>query len=240
MIPSVSSSNFQDSGYILIRDVVPCKAIDQLLENFLRLVHQLTGVRFEDAQSPEIATYLKEHKDIQGRVYDEIRRPPWLTEFSQMTNIIEPVKRLLGPDIALMRKIPFRIDVPLDTVEFAAWHQDYYYVRGNLDIVTAWIPMQDTPYLNGCLAVMPGSHKLGPLEHDMVVVRKRHCPSNIFDREIRYVEMRRGDMLLFHSCLLHSSNLNFSDALRCSVQPRYTRAAESTDPGMGGIVLVQP
>jgi ectoine hydroxylase-related dioxygenase (phytanoyl-CoA dioxygenase family) len=109
-------------------------------------------------------------------------------------------------------------------------------VRGSVDTVTAWVPMQDTNYLQGCLAVMPRSHTLGLLEHDMKVLGKRHYPSHVFDREVRYVEMNKGDVLLFHSCLLHSSSLNLSNAIRFSVQARYARVGERVDEGMGGII----
>ncbi len=231
--------NYQERGYLLVRDAVPHKTIDQLLEQFLALVKEVSGRVFDDPHSAEIATFLKEHKEIQSTVYNEIRRPNWLVNFSLEAGIVEAVKKLLGSDIALLRKIPFRIDVPLDTIEFAAWHQDHYYVRGNLEIVTVWVPMQDTTYLNGCLAVMPGTHRLGPLEHDKVVLGKRHYPSKVFDREVRYVEIKKGDILLFHSCLLHSSNLNLSNAIRFSAQPRYTRTTEPTDPGMEGIIPIQ-
>ena len=40
-------------------------------------------------------------------------------------------------------------DLPGVTRELAVWHQDYRYVRGNTDIVTAWVPLQDTPYVRG-------------------------------------------------------------------------------------------
>ena len=59
-------------------------------------------------------------------------------------------------------KIPLRFDLPGVSRELAIWHQDYWYVKGNVDVVTAWVPMQDTPYELGCVMVMPGSHKLGP------------------------------------------------------------------------------
>ena len=135
-----------------------------------------------------------------------------------------------------MSKIPFRIDLPGVTRELAIWHQDYRYVQGNTEIITAWIPLQDTPYIRGCLMVMPGSHAMGILAHDVDVLDKRHFPSEIFQREVRYVEMQRGDILLFHSLLLHSSNLNMSQTTRLSIQARYTILSAPTDPSMGEVI----
>lgn len=232
----VNMDDYLERGFAVVRSAVPHDTIDRLLSNFLALVAQVGGRSFDAAHSPGLANFLNTRKDIQSKVYDDIRKPSWLTEFSMAPGIIDAAREILGPDIGLFRKIPFRIDAPLETEQFAVWHQDYYYVRGNMDVVTAWVPMQDTIYLNGCLAVMPGSHKLGPLDHDMQVLGKRHYPSNVFDREVRYVEMNKGDVLLSHSCLLHSSGLNLSDSIRFSLQARYTRLGDPVDPGMGGVI----
>ncbi len=233
------AQEYDERGYVVIRNAISHELIDRLLGNFLSVVEAVSGHRFASAHSPELAAFLKADKTTLGKVYDRVRQPPWLVEFSMASGIVEPVKRLLSDrEIALQKKIPFRIDVPLDTTEYAVWHQDYYYVRGNEAIVTAWVPMQDTSYRNGCPKVMPSSHRLGPLEHPNKVLGKRDYPSGIFDREVRYVECQKGDVLLFHSCLLHSSSLNLSDSIRFSVNARYTRTAEPTDDGMGGIVPI--
>jgi hypothetical protein len=142
------------------------------------------------------------------------------------------------------RSFPFgalrfgRIDLPLVTRELAVWHQDHFYVKGNRRIVTAWIPLQDTSYREGCLMVMPGSHELGYLPHTNEALGKRHYPTGIFERPVRYVEMRRGDALMFHALMLHSSSVNLSEHARLSIQARYTLLGEPTDPGMGGVIPV--
>jgi ectoine hydroxylase-related dioxygenase (phytanoyl-CoA dioxygenase family) len=148
------------------------------------------------------------------------------------------VRDLLGAPIGLLQKIVLRIDLPLVTRELAVWHQDHFYVKGNRRIVTAWIPLQDTSYREGCLMVMPGSHELGYLPHTNEALGKRHYPTGIFERPVRYVEMRRGDALMFHALMLHSSSVNLSEHARLSIQARYTLLGEPTDPGMGGVIPV--
>lgn len=234
-------TEFERNGFILVRDCVPGAAIDRLMRRFLDLVEERSGRRFDDPHGREIADFLGNNRAVQARVYDDIRGPDWLVELSLDARLIHAVNTILGTtDVALQRKIPFRIDTPLETSELAVWHQDHWYVRGNTQVVTAWLPMQDTDLFRGCLSVMPGSHRLGPLDHDVVVLGKRHAPRGIYDREVRYVEMRKGDALLFHSLLLHSSNLNFSESIRYSVQPRYSPAHLPTDPNMGNRIAASP
>ena len=228
--------DYERDGYVIAHGIVPSDRIDNLLSKFLSLVNELSGLSYLGAHDPALSARLFDDHILQSTVYDAVRKPDWLVEFSKTPALVDAVRSLAGERIGLFSKIPFRIDVPCEIKELAVWHQDYFYVKGNTSVVTAWIPMQDTNYLNGCLSVMPGSHKLGPVEHDVTILAKRHFPSAHLDREIRLVEMRKGDVLLAHSCLLHSGNINLSNAPRYSVQARYTLLGEQTDPSMGEVI----
>ena len=226
---------YHEQGYVLLPGVVPADRIDALLARYMGLVREVTGRPFAEPNGADLIEFYNRHPDVESRIYTEIRRHPWLEEFSQDPRIVGPVARLLGGPLALFRKIPFRIDMPHWTAELALWHQDFHYVRGNTRVVTAWVPLQDTNFLNGCLSIMPGSHRLGPVPHDLAVGKKR-VPRDIFGNPIRLVEMRRGDLLLFNALLLHSGNLNLSAGIRYSVQARYTRLGDAVDEGMGGLI----
>jgi ectoine hydroxylase-related dioxygenase (phytanoyl-CoA dioxygenase family) len=229
---------YQRDGYVHLRGAIAANSLDRVEAGVLSLVREWTGKQVATTRSPEFAELLLADRELERRLYDEVRVLDWVYEFAREGDIVEPVLEVLSEPAGLMAKIPFRIDLPNVTRELAVWHQDYRYVKGNEDIVTAWIPLQDTAYVHGCLMVMPGSQQLGPLEHDVEVLGKRHFPSGIFDREVRYVEMRRGDLLLFNSLLLHSSGVNLSDRARLSLQPRYSKLGAATDESMGRVIPV--
>lgn len=226
-------------GYLLLRGAIDVRYLHNLEQKVLTLLAEWTGRRFVTVCSVEFSAFLQANRELERRLYNEIRKFDWLIEFSLSQNIVGPVADLIGGPVGLMKKIPFRIDLPNVTRELAVWHQDYRYVKGNTDIVTAWIPLQNTAYVQGCLMVMPGTHRLGPIDHDGHVLGKRDFPSGIFEREVRYVEMKYGDLLLFHSLLLHSSGINLSDQARLSLQSRFTRIGAETDLDMGGIVMAR-
>lgn len=230
--------DYERDGYLLVRDAVPQEKIDRLESQIVGLVREWTGQDYGTTRTPEFANALLADRELERRLYDGVRKFDWLTELSLQPELAEPVQRILGEQIGLMGKIPLRFDLPCVLRELAVWHQDYWYVKGNTDVVTLWMPLQDTSYAEGCLMVMPGSHELGPIVHDGEALGKRHFPKSVFDREVRYVEMRRGDLLLFNSLLLHSSGVNVSDRVRLSVQARYSRLNQPTDPGMGELTPV--
>ena len=66
---------------------------------------------------------------------------------------------------------------------------------------------------------------MGSIQHEHQFGKKR-IPRGIYDREIRIMEINAGDALVFDGCLLHSSNVNFSNEIRYSVQMRYTQQKE--------------
>jgi len=231
-------SDYFRRGYLLLKRAIPEQSLDILETQFLSLVKDWGGREFTSAQSPELAEFLLANRELERKLYEGIRQFPWLEEFSLQPEITNPIKEILGEELGLMSKIPFRIDLPGVTRELAVWHQDYKYVLGNEEIVTAYITLQDTPYIRGCLMVMPESHKLGAFHHDTQVLGKRHFPSNIFNREVRYVEMERGDLLLFNALLLHSLGLNLSSTCMLTVQSRYSRLNAPTDPSMGQVIEI--
>jgi polysaccharide pyruvyl transferase WcaK-like protein len=96
------------------------------------------------------------------------------------------------------------------------WHQDAGDVW-KLDrdpLVTIWIALDSATRANGCLEVIPGSHRLGLLSKNGSTISashaERHCP----DEAITYLEVEAGEALLLHNWLLHRSAVNCTDAPR--------------------------
>ena len=105
------------------------------------------------------------------------------------------------------------------------WHQDYVYWQcTNTDnLVTAWIALQDTDLTNGCMSVIPGSHKWGLLEgsdgffnRDLDAVKSKLEGEG---REWKEVPMtlKAGQASFHHSLTIHGSGQNYSEHPRLSV-----------------------
>ena len=99
------------------------------------------------------------------------------------------------------------------------------------DMLTVWFPVLDATVENGCLCVVPESHKRGLL---------LHCPSQpgqAFDlripEEVRGaggfpVPMKRGSAIFLHRRTMHSSLSNKSDGVRWSFDLRYQPVGQPT------------
>jgi phytanoyl-CoA hydroxylase len=110
-----------------------------------------------------------------------------------------------------------------------AAHQDYYYIRNHPNTLTAaWVAMEYTNEENGCLYVIPGTHKLGLLAHGKVKNLEEHeawtdeTEGVDLSHEIPVI-LNKGDILFFDSLLIHSSTRNRSERWRRSYVCHYIR-----------------
>jgi ectoine hydroxylase-related dioxygenase (phytanoyl-CoA dioxygenase family) len=110
------------------------------------------------------------------------------------------------------------------------WHQDNGYWR--LDPATAvsmWLALDDVDEGNGCMWVVPGSHREGLIEH--------HAPRE--RAELRNVEVDESDAVpvhvpaghaMFHHCLtLHGTHSNRTDRPRRAIAITYMPAGATRD-----------
>jgi len=109
-------------------------------------------------------------------------------------------------------------------------HQDlrYFALRPAEKIVATWTAIDRCTRENGCLAVVPGSHR-GELgwhrEPDWDHVNSGFFALDDIDLDARvHVEMEAGDMLLFHPLLVHGSGRNRSDGFRRAISTHYAAA----------------
>ena len=78
--------------------------------------------------------------------------------------LLDSVEALLGPNI-LLYNTSFVIKEP-NSKAHISWHQDLTYWGFNDDKqVAAWIALSDATEENGCMHMIPGSHKGGQLPH---------------------------------------------------------------------------
>ncbi|MCE9591416.1 MAG: phytanoyl-CoA dioxygenase family protein [Planctomycetes bacterium] len=111
-----------------------------------------------------------------------------------------------------------------------AWHQDEIYIpTRDRSLVGAWIAMDDATIENGCLWVVPRSHKTG-----MLFDQRPHNNPDEFDfagesygfneSDERPVEVKAGTVVFFNGYLLHRSRKNRSNVFRRVLVNHYMNA----------------
>jgi hypothetical protein len=136
---------------------------------------------------------------------------------------------LLGGPIALYQSMA--LIKPANVGSEKPWHQDNaYFSTGDLNgVVGTWIALDDVTIENGCMHVLPGGHRAGPLKHHHTF--DCEIEPDRFDRSAAMpIELKAGGILIFHGNLPHQTPRNASDRRRRAVQFHYRRGDNAVIP----------
>ena len=122
----------------------------------------------------------------------------------------------------LCHSTAFRNKAP-DGRTFVSWHQDTTYETIDPFKVAFWIAITPATVRNGCLRVLPGSHRWRQLEHqesdnpDSMLTRGHYVSEPFDESKAVDVELSPGEGVLFHYGLVHCSAPNLSNDRRMAV-----------------------
>jgi phytanoyl-CoA hydroxylase len=115
------------------------------------------------------------------------------------------------------------------------WHQDQGVALPEIDetdVLTVWLAISDATVENGCLCVVPGSHKAGLATHCPAKPGSTriglHIPDEIRGTNYTPVPIKRGGALFLHRRTMHASLRNLSDGARWSFDLRYQPVGQPT------------
>jgi hypothetical protein len=106
---------------------------------------------------------------------------------------------------------------------YLPWHQDAGDVW-KLDrdpLVTTWIALDPATRANGCVQVIPGSHRLGLLSKNGSTISAAHVELYCPEDAIEYLELEPGEAVLLHNWLLHRSDVNHTNIPRRALSVCY-------------------
>jgi len=150
----------------------------------------------------------------------------WAYRLASHEKVLDAVESLIGPEILIDGNLVFY--KPPHDAGYASWHQDSVYSGWHLTpSVSAWIALTVSEPANGCMRVVPGSHKQGVLEHDnvhdpnMLNRRGERLRMDVDESQALDVVLKPGEMSLHHTNIVHGSNPNTSDGPRIGFIVRF-------------------
>ncbi len=150
----------------------------------------------------------------------------WAYRMVTHARVLDAVESILGPNLLVWASdwIP---KIPGENA-YVSWHQDAtYWGLHPPSVVTAWMALTESTPENGCMRVVPGSHK-----NRLLPQRDTYAKENILSRgqeiaaevdESKAVDLilRPGEMSLHHIAIVHGSNANRSEKPRIGLAVRY-------------------
>jgi phytanoyl-CoA hydroxylase len=202
---------YHRDGYVVLREALSAPEVQALRDEAVRICRgelgAVEGVQVAGADEPD---------EVVLRRYLCIHFPHKLSELLRgmlaHPVIIDALRQLTGPNIKSMQSMLF---IKSEGKPGQAWHQDELFIpTRDRSLTAAWIALDDATVDNGCLWVLPGSHRPGVLYPDRDHDDPRFdCEVEAYDfpygdHDAVAVAVPAGSVVLFNGYLLHMSQPN--------------------------------
>lgn len=216
---------FHDQGFLIVPGLASPEDVEALRADALHICRG--GYPHE-----KLATMPPETSDDEAlRNFLCIHFPHKISQLMRETGVCHQgiahvLSRIIGPDVKCMQSMLF---IKPPGFQGQAWHQDEIYIPTRDQSLTgAWIALDDATVENGCLYVLPGSHKgilYDQRPHEDPDEFDSAPESHGFDESAEIpVEVKAGDVVFFNGYLLHRSRKNRSQVYRRVLVNHYMNA----------------
>ena len=180
-------------------------------------------------------SYYEEHSERLNKLLPRERRAflnethlflRWVYEIVSHPRVLDAVECVLGPDIMVWSSQWFP-KFPKNKA-FVSWHQDAtYWGLTPPNVTTAWIALSPSTRENGCMRVIPGTHKTPHLPQretygpDNMLSRGQEIAVDVNESEAVDLILRPGEFSLHHIAIVHGSGPNNADIPRIGLAVRY-------------------
>lgn len=220
MIPVIKAEQreqLDEHGYCVLEDVFTRAEMDALAEwiEALRARHE------EEIRKQGGTQGISRAGEIQFTAF-LAEQDPRIADFCRRPEMVAIATQLLGPDVDLYwNQSVFK--QPEGDKEFP-WHQDDGYTPVEPSpYLTLWLAVNDATPENGCISVLPGSHKRGLAPHEHTPIGLVCYPNDAPDQGER-VPLRAGSIAAFWSLTMHKSGPNRSRGVRKAYVVQYSKA----------------
>jgi phytanoyl-CoA hydroxylase len=220
---------YEDQGFLIINNLLSPAEVQSALAGLLDVIDGtypgFRHIQFEAKARQVLATLSADQKqDLVRKIFNFVDYEPRLKAIAEHPHILAVVRRLIGEEPALFENKAL-IKPPRIGRE-KPWHQDHAYWNLPLDakVVTVWIALDPATIENGCLFVIPGSHREGPVVH----FRRRDwqiCDDHVAVARVVAAPLAPGGCLFFDSMLHHGTPANSSPLRRRALQFVYVPAS---------------
>lgn len=165
----------------------------------------------------------------------------WM-DHAAIPEVLDAVTQVIGPDILLWGTTVF--GKPAHSGKETPWHQDgqYWPIRP-LATCSVWIAIDPATSENGCLRVIPGSHRDKRVrghdrnDSDGLTLNQQLKPEEFDEAEAVEIELEPGQISLHDVYMVHGSRPNRSPHRRAGYVLRFMPTSSVFDRGIGAEIV---
>ncbi|MEM6393677.1 MAG: phytanoyl-CoA dioxygenase family protein [Planctomycetota bacterium] len=207
---------YQDEGYLYLGGLVKAEAVEAVRQEVLGVIEGHFGITEDDLRHATSAS-------------DKLRQSNQYLKGSLLEELIsgEPIKTVASQIIGG----PAHVYLPFTAVKAGGgggmfhFHQDNNYTNHEpaLGSINIWVALVDMSPDNGCLQVVPRSHKDGQLASHNSDDGDGHQQLEVDPLTCLPVRMRAGDAVAFTRWTVHGSGPNTTDQARVAYALQFHR-----------------
>jgi len=206
--------------------MLPHSQIDQYHENGFLIPDFRLDKRTLDVIKSAHAQLIERHPQYVDYCPAILPHDPSFVRFACNDDILGMVAQIIGQDIALWNSSFFA--KPARVGSATPWHQDgEYWPMRPLATCTVWIAVDESTTENGCLRVIPGSHREKRVRKHVtndapgLALHQELPPSEIDHDEAQDLILKAGQISLHDVFLVHGSEPNRSANSRRGMTLRF-------------------
>lgn len=248
---------FHEEGYVIVPDVfdpadlepvrqelhreIAKKAAALKAEGKLQNLHEELGF---DQRLTAIQLDSKENGEAIIRHLEGLRgggfHAPQMFEVISHPKLLSKVGSLLDSDEIVASSVyRIRPKIPHSGRGIVPWHQDSGYFAEHCDtqlIITCWVPLVDATVENGCMQILPRTHRGKVARHHtggnagFLVIHDEDLPDD--PHKAITAACPRGGVVFMTNRTPHCSTPNTSDHIRWSIDLRFQSAETPSNVGL--------
>jgi len=222
MIGEAEKAFYEENGYLLVKGVFDISEVEAMRAGVEGIVERAIAAKRESNHAWQ-GDFMPEEqlKRVVLRGFHDVQ----YHDAAFLRAMVHPrmtavLSALIGPDVQIHHS-KMLVKPPENGAAFPM-HQDYpYFPYKRHTMLAASVHLDDADEQNGCLRVIPGSHKQGPLPH----VGRHYLDAKQYPiAEGTPCPAEAGDVLFFNYLTIHGSDGNRSDRTRRNVLYQYRSA----------------
>ncbi|MYC14844.1 MAG: phytanoyl-CoA dioxygenase family protein [Gemmatimonadetes bacterium] len=218
-------ARFHEQGYLAIQRAFTPQQIESAGQAMWDLIdgksQDFKGIMAEAAKRGQFSELTgKARRDSVRKIWKFVDHDTRLNDLAHDPNILSVLSRMMDDTPVLFQDMG--LIKPPHIGREKPWHQDCAYFNYPLGttVVGVWIAIDAATEANGCLHIIPGSHREGPIPH----FRRRDwqiCDTDVAVPRNVTVPLDPGGCLFWHGMTHHGSPTNRSAHRRRALQYHY-------------------
>lgn len=228
-ISKVMLQHYQDHGYVVVPNLIEPDHLQIWIDRLSDIVEGRTPpspgmLVMKDIMVAKGTVKAGSPMEAIAKIQD-FESDPVLDSYTTHAAILDCVETIVGKDVQTIHTM--LINKPPHVDGRHPLHQDllYFPFRPADKIVASWTALEPVTRENGCLVVLPDSHRGELLQHgnpEWDNLNAGYFGAKGVDTSNRvHLEMNPGDTVFFHPILVHGSGRNKTEGFRRAISAHY-------------------